>query len=98
MLTKAKKILITTETHEIVVARRYAPRTTHGFCLECGSTLVSLEEAVLLASASSRAIHRQMERRAVHFAETSDGLVLLCKASLIEHSSKKSILELTDGQ
>ena len=56
-----------------------------GYCGECGSVLVSLEDAVLLARASSRTIHRWMERKEVHFAETPEGLVLLCTSSLLEH-------------
>ena len=56
-----------------------------GSCGECGSALVSLENAVLLARASSRTIHRWMERKEVHFVETPDGLALLCTSSLLEH-------------
>ena len=60
-----------------------------GVCGECASALVSLEDAVQLASVSSRTIHRWMEEGELHFAETSEGLVLLCAASLLEQTTKQ---------
>ena len=40
------------------------------------------DEAAILAHVSSRTIYRWVEAETIHFAETPDGLLLICLNSL----------------
>ena len=75
---------VTIETDERLIIRRggQLPRAR---CSECGEqgTMISLEEAVALAGVSSRAIHHWVETGQIHFAETSDGFLLVCLNALL---------------
>lgn len=88
MTTKAKKILITTESREVWIVRRGGKRSLRGFCPRCDAEveMLPLREAVSLVGVSSRAIHRWVESGSVHFAETPDGMVLICRASLVQQT------------
>jgi hypothetical protein len=44
--------------------------------------MVTPEEASRLSSVSARSVYRLAEAGQVHFAETPDGLLLVCTASL----------------
>ena len=52
-------------------------------CRECAGGMLMLEEAVVVAAVSSRVIYRRVEAGAVHFAETPNGLLLICLNSLV---------------
>ena len=77
----------TTETHEVWVIRRAReplgePPT--GSCAMCGgpARMLTPEEAAALCGVSPRTIYRWVEAGRVHFAETPDGRLSVCLASL----------------
>ncbi|MGH9900487.1 MAG: hypothetical protein ACRD68_01470 [Pyrinomonadaceae bacterium] len=86
MTTKAKKILITTESREVWIVRRRGGESVRGFCPRCAAEVefLTLDTAVALAGVGSRQIHRWIEGGRVHFAETPAGSVLICPRSLSE--------------
>jgi hypothetical protein len=83
MKTK-RRTKITMEKHEVYVIR--SSRKLGGvLCNECSERvfLVTVDEAVQISSLSSRAIYRLIEERRIHFAETADGVGLICPATLL---------------
>jgi hypothetical protein len=71
--------------HEVLTVRNPLPRQSV-CCSECSEhvALVALGEAVRLSGINSRAIYRLIEEREIHFMETTDGLALICPASLLK--------------
>jgi hypothetical protein len=45
--------------------------------------MITPSEAVMLTHVSARTIYRWVEAEKIHFAETSEGLLLICLNSLI---------------
>ena len=76
--TMIKTVIVKSER---LVIRRPG-RTASALCGECAGGLLTLEEAVAVAGVTSRAIHRWVEAEALHFAETPEGLLLVCLNSL----------------
>ena len=78
---RRRRIEIAIETSQRFIIKRAA---TDGpvWCRECAGRLVNQEEAVIVAGITSRAIHRGVEARRVHFTETAEGLLLVCLDSL----------------
>jgi hypothetical protein len=70
---------------EVVVIRGSRKRT-RVLCAKCSeaAALVTIEEAVKMSGLSARAIYRLIEAGKVHFAETADGLALICPATLLK--------------
>jgi hypothetical protein len=81
-MKKAKTIEPARQADEAVFPTRLC-RTTPLLCEQCTSGMLLLEEAVAIAGVSSRTLHRFVEAGALHFAETPDGLLLLCLNSLL---------------
>lgn len=52
-------------------------------CSECAGQMVVSQQAIALAGASSRELHREIEAGIIHFAETADGALLVCLNSLL---------------
>ena len=54
------------------------------WCAACGAevTMVSPQEAAVIAGVTVREINRWVESEMVHFMETDDGLLLICMNSL----------------
>jgi hypothetical protein len=98
MAMKKKRITRTTiEAHEVYILK--TPRQPKPvLCARCRGqvALISLEEAVRLTVASSRTIHRWVETGDLHFAETAEGLMLLCPASLLQHLHKQNLVRLVE--
>jgi len=69
---------------EVVVIRGSRKRKAV-FCADCSedAVLVTVEEAVKISGISARGIYRLIEAGEVHFAETADGLTLICAATLL---------------
>jgi hypothetical protein len=83
MKTK-RRTKITVEKHEVYVIRR-SRKLGCVLCNECPEpvALVTLDEAVKVSGMSSRTIYRLIEERRIHFAETADGVGLICPATLL---------------
>lgn len=56
-----------------------------GWCDPCGAQvdLVTAETAAALSGVSTRAIYRRVESGELHFTEVREGLLLVCRESLI---------------
>lgn len=83
-MTIAKKILITTEIHEIFIVRRSEQQTIRGFCETCSAEneMLTLDEAVSLTGKSTLELIRRIEAGAIHTIETASGHLLVCQNSL----------------
>lgn len=83
MLPKAKKYLITTETHEVFIVRNGRERI-YGFCAECEkeSEMLNLDSAVTVSGRRAREIFLLVEIGAIHSLETTGGHLLICRDSL----------------
>ena len=83
-MKKRRRTRTTVEVREVVVIRGSRKRNRI-FCAECSgaAALLTVEEAVKISAISSRAIFRLIEEGEVHFAETVDGLTLICPATLL---------------
>jgi hypothetical protein len=74
----------TVEVREVVVIRGSRTRN-RVLCANCSeaAALLTIEEAVKMSGISARAIYRLVEASEVHFAETAEGLTLICAATLL---------------
>ena len=84
MSTK-KRIEITVETDRMWFTGQ---RQSHPsvWCAECTepSEMVTAIEAAAIAGVDSRTIYRRVAAEELHFAETSEGLLLICLNSLLK--------------
>lgn len=83
-MEKKKVTVITNETHEVLVFRQLPTPPTRAWCAGCGIEveMISPEQSGLLAEVSVRTVYRWAEEGAIHFAETQEGLLLICRQSL----------------
>jgi len=72
------------EKHEVVVIRG-SRRLNRVLCANCSEAvvLVTIEEAVTMSGFTARAIYHLLEAGEVHFAETAEGMTLICPATLV---------------
>ncbi|QQS40627.1 MAG: hypothetical protein IPM63_14845 [Acidobacteriota bacterium] len=84
MRPKAKKYLITEESHEILIVRQKDRSTGRGHCRECEREveLVTADAAVTRSGRGSRELFRLIEAGLLHSVETDTGHVLICGDSL----------------
>jgi hypothetical protein len=52
------------------------------FCPICGELMLTAETAAAMFGINRRTIYQMIENGAVHFAETADGIVMICLSSL----------------
>jgi hypothetical protein len=80
----AKKIFITTESHEIFVLRTGESELAFGNCRNCGSEvqILTLDGAISLSGIRTAELVRMAETNEIHSIETSTGHLLICKESL----------------
>ncbi|HEV8486246.1 MAG TPA: helix-turn-helix domain-containing protein [Blastocatellia bacterium] len=78
-----KRTEITIETDRIfVLSRRKVSLVS--WCNECGqrTTMVTVDEAAAIAGVTSRTMYRWADAQKLHFTETADGVLMICRASL----------------
>jgi hypothetical protein len=75
---------ITVETDRVLVVRRRRGGPVTAWCPDCRNQVPMLtpDEAGAVARISMRAIYRRVEASGLHFAETPQGLLLVCLNSL----------------
>ncbi len=85
MTTKAKKLLITTEKHEIFIMRLGTVETVFGFCAECGAEfeMLTLDSAVKVSGINGHRIVMRIANNQIHSIETANGHLLLYRKSLM---------------
>ena len=84
MPTKAKKILITTEKHEVFIVRAAIQESMSGFCASCGHEVevLTLDSAVSTSKSNGRELIRRIGADEVHLIDAQSGHLLVCKSSL----------------
>jgi hypothetical protein len=84
MAINAKRILITTESHEIFIIRINDKDKIHGYCETCVAETVMLriDEAVSETGLNALKIFRLVENGGIHFIETATGHLLICAKSI----------------
>lgn len=87
-----KKILITTNEHEVFIVRRGGEKTFSGFCEICGDEveMLTLDQSVARSGKRTRELIRQTEARVVHSSETANGHLLVCARSLKKFCDSES--------
>jgi hypothetical protein len=83
MNSKAKKLLITTETHEVLIVRGITS-AFRGFCGKCEAEVdtVTLDTAVSVSGISGREVIRHLAADGIHTLETANGYLRVCRNSL----------------
>lgn len=83
-MANAKKILVTTVSHEILIARVNNKSEFREFCDGCSAEtkMLTVDEAVSFSGVSTFEILRRLQEREVHFLETDGGHLFVCKNSL----------------
>jgi hypothetical protein len=78
-----KRAIVTVETRSLSVIRP-ASEAIELWCKDCAAIvpMVTPESAARLTVATVRAIYRRIEAGDLHFAETANGLLLVCSDSL----------------
>ena len=80
----SKRTEITVEIERLVVVRRNARKGRRAICEFCKkeTEMLTTDRAALVAKCSSRAIFGWVELGWLHFTETEEGLLLVCRNSL----------------
>ena len=78
-----KRTEITIETDRIVVLSRRKVSIV-SWCRECNQRvkMVTVDEAASIAGVTSRTMYRWADAEKLHFRETADGVLMICRASL----------------
>ena len=86
MRSKAKKLLITTEKHEVFVMHLGAVESVHGLCGACGGEveMLTLDSAIKVSGINGHLLIDRIANRHIHAIETTNGHLLICKRSLGE--------------
>jgi len=86
---RKEKIVITVETFRRTVVR-FPRKEIFAFCEQCRDEVLMLapDEAGRFRQTSAREIFRRVEAGELHFLETNEGSLLVCRESL-EHPQKR---------
>ena len=89
-MKKRRRTRTTVEVREVVVIRG-SRKHNRVLCANCSeaAVLVTIEEAVKMSGISARAIYHLLEAGEVHFAETAEGMTLICPGTLLSRVWKK---------
>ena len=92
----AKKTTVTITTDRwLVISQRSPQETAHeleGWCEGCAASVKWLtpEQAAALSGLRLRALFRAVESGQFHFNETAEGLLWLCRNSILNSSEKEN--------
>lgn len=84
MVTKSKKYLITTESHEIFIVRYNGSQTFREFCPDCQKEveMLTLDLITTQTGKRTRELFPLIEKNLIHSIETSTGHLLVCLDSM----------------
>jgi hypothetical protein len=84
MPSKAKKLLITTVSHEVFIVRVNQDTAIRGFCPNCEREveMLTLASAAKVAGVSGRQLISEIAKDQVHSIEIADGHLMVCRKSL----------------
>ena len=83
-MRKKGRTTVTVESSEVLVIRKPGG-SVFAWCPGCVAETVMIwpEAAAVLTGLSTRTIYRLVEADRIHFAETTEGLLLVCLNSLL---------------
>jgi hypothetical protein len=84
---------IIVETDRIILVRRRRREKSFAlWCAACGaeSLMLTVEEAATMLGASAMSVFRLAEAGQLHWTETQEGSLLICRASLLQNRSALS--------
>ena len=81
------------ETAQQFVIPSYPEGPPATWCHVCGDQvgMVTTQQAAVMIGVSSRTIYQRVESGQIHFADTPEGLLLVCVKSLSEMDSKRRL-------
>ena len=90
MNAKAKRLLITTEKHELFIVHAPSGTGITGFCPVCQNEveLLTVDSIVTLIGGRAREVIAQIASGEVHSIEAASGHLLVCKSSLVKNQLK----------
>jgi len=90
---KRRREITVETTRQVVISRPEAEVVA--WCPACADdvSMVTTEAAAVMKGMSPRAIYRSVESGELHFAETSEGFLLICLKSLSAMDSKTGLPE-----
>ena len=79
-----KRTEITIETDRLVVLSKRKVSVV-SWCRECNQRvkMITVDEAASIAGVTSRTMYRWADAEKLHFTETSEGRLLICRESLM---------------
>ena len=91
-MKKERQIKITLTTERTISIR--SSRWAVALCEGCGkdARMMTPGQAALLTGISSREVYQRVETGEVHFAETSEGLLMICLDSFLKYESAQGEL------
>ena len=92
---KKRRMNVKVATSEVVLIRRGRAAAVEAFCEGCSdlSEFVGIEAAVALSSVSARRLVRLLEIGEIHFQETLEGQLLICRESMPRYLGEKEDAE-----
>ena len=86
-----KRILITTERHDVLIVRQSGRKTNRGWCPQCLAEveMLSFVSSLSFFGSCAREFIRQIESGVIHSIEDASGHLLICLKSL-EASEKEN--------
>jgi hypothetical protein len=89
-MVKAKKILITTESHEVFILRTSGRLRAVGNCPSCGREvgMLTLDQAVSESGLRTSELVQMAEEGTIHTIETQSGHLIFCLGSIAEVISR----------
>ncbi|MGH9881069.1 MAG: hypothetical protein ACRD6N_06495 [Pyrinomonadaceae bacterium] len=84
MAAKAKKLLITTEKHELFIVRTNSGVGINGFCPVCNHEveMLTVDSVVTVTGVRTRELIARIADGEIHSIEAANGHLLVCKSSL----------------
>jgi hypothetical protein len=92
MASRAKRILIESESIETLVVRVAGRAAATGYCDRClkDTAMLDLNSAVTVSGRSARDLIGEIETGPLHSSQTSAGHLLICALSLHEAGKKST--------
>ena len=83
-MINAKKILITSESHEIFILKTGSKGRAFGRCRQCGQEveILSIDRAVSVSGFKTSDLMRKIDANEIHGIQTESGHILICRESL----------------
>jgi hypothetical protein len=92
-VANAKKIVITTESHETLILRLGPKRRAFGHCGECRKEveMLTIDQAVSISGFRTSELVRRIGLGEIHGIETESGHLLVCGESLPARKKEKEM-------